>query len=49
MAICGAAAVPFAPRAPGRTGAQCIHAVGAADGPTTDCAVGAADGPTTEQ
>jgi len=37
MAICGAAAVPFAPGAPGRAGAQCIHAAAAVDGSTAGC------------
>jgi len=37
MAICGTAAVLFAPGAPGRAGAQCTHAAGAVDGSTADC------------
>jgi len=37
MAICGATLVPFAPGAPGRAGAQCTHAAGAADGSTAGC------------
>ena len=37
MAICGAAAVPFAPRAPDRPAPQCTHAAAAADGPTAGC------------
>jgi len=37
MAICGAAAVPIAPGAPGHAGAQCIHAAAAVDGSTAGC------------
>ena len=37
MTICGAAAVPFAPGAPGRTGAQCTHAAATVNGSTAGC------------
>jgi len=36
-AICGAAAVPFAPGAPGCAGAPWKHAAGSADGSTAGC------------
>jgi len=37
MAICGVAAVPFAPVAPGCAGAQCIYAAATVDGSTAGC------------
>jgi len=37
MDICGTAAVPFAPGASGRAGAQCTHDAVAVDGSTVGC------------